>query len=308
MDEASVEKIIMDISDIAFALIEAANGKWMNFSDASIIRAACWSTFRPFIHKLYEEKKTHDFENNPTFMDLFDVLQKRQAEDYLIDSLMKTLQEIKTPDNDVLAGRISNYLEECRNGSLKIICEIEDILSALKGYCHKTNIPEKQLIQISWQRSLARFWKVSYAVCSHFAKIHALANFYKTKNKLWVYASCADTIYSSDNSCAINELTELKRACISSENIFTAQVVEIEDIRKCGKGRAVFDYATFHLLLRPTVKDKEFLLENLKLPDLAVDSLADMQYGIILYKGNAVSLNLASGIKSINGSKEAFNL
>lgn len=248
----SKSDLVYESCDKATAIMEELCNRDLKIDETYAVRRATETVMQPFIHKLIEEGRNYDPENNPTFMDVLNKLKemcKDKSNIALAEAVRSTIEKKKTPENSRLGEKIEAVLKD---GIYSYDCQ--DMLFALDKYGdwldrifgHKTDIPDSRAITLVWEYGIpTKMQRACYAACINYVwnriRLNRM-NYIKkhTDKRLWAYFDDADFIFSDRCSKYMQEsLMHLVKRCRPYGGIVTLSAFSFCDVLKTETGQAV---------------------------------------------------------------------
>lgn len=244
-------ELVCESCDKAIAITEGLCNRELKVNEINAVYHATETVMQPFIHKLIEEGKNYDPENNPTFMDVLNKLRERYKDKSniaLAEAVRNTIEKERTPENSQLGEKIETVL---KNGIYSYDCQ--DMLSALDKYGnwleslfgHKTDIPDSRAITLVWETSVpTKMQRACYAACINYVwnRIH-LNRMNCEKNhidkRIWAYFDDADFVFNKCDKYVRENLMHLVKRCRPYGGIVTLSAFSFCDVLRTEEGRAV---------------------------------------------------------------------
>lgn len=247
----SKSDLVYESCDKATAIMEELCNRDLKIDETYAVRRATETVMQPFIHKLIEEGRNYDPENNPTFMDVLNKLKemcKDKSNIALAEAVRSTIEKKKTPENSRLGEKIEAVLKD---GIYSYDCQ--DMLSALDKYGdwldrifgHKTDIPDSKAITLVWEYGIpTKMQRACYAACINYVwnriRLNRM-NYIKkhTDKRLWAYFDDVDFIFSRCSKYIQESLMHLVKRCRPYGGIVTLSAFSFCDVLKTETGQAV---------------------------------------------------------------------
>lgn len=247
----SERDLVYEFCDKATAIMEELCNRDLNFDERYAVRRATETVMQPFVHKLIEEGRNYDPENNPTFMDVLNKLKemcKDKSNIALAEAVRSTIEKKKTPENSRLGEKIEAVL---KNGIYSYNCQ--NMLSALDKYgdwldClfgHRTDIPDSRAITLVWETSIpTKMQKACYAACINYVWNRIRLNRMNCEKnhidkRIWAYFDDADFVFNKCDKYVRENLMHLVRRCRPYGGIVTLSAFSFCDVLKTEAGQAV---------------------------------------------------------------------
>ena len=235
----SEREVVCELIDKAIAIMEELCNRDLKAGEINAVYSATEDVMQPFVHKLIEEGKNYDPENNPTFMDILNKLKERCKDSSniaLAETVRSTIEKKKTPENSRLVEKIEAVLKD---GIYS--CDCQNMLSALDKYGdwldkifgHKTDIPDSRAITLVWESTPTKMQRACYAAC-----INYVWNRIRDK-RLWAYFDDADFVFGRCSKYMQESLMHLVKRCRPYGGIVTLSAFSFCDVLRSEAGRAV---------------------------------------------------------------------
>ena len=245
-------ELVCESCDKTIAIMEGLCNHELKVNEINAVYHAAETVMQPFIHKLIEEGKSYDPENNPTFMDVLNKLKemcKDKSDIALAEAVRSTIEKKRTPENSRLGEKIEAVL---KNGIYSYDCQ--DMLSALDKYGdfeslfgHKTDIPDSRAITLIWEKSVpTKMQKVCYAACINYIWNRIRLNrMNREKNhidkRIWAYFDDTDVVFNKCDKYVRENLMHLVKRCRPYGGIVTLSAFSFCDVLKTEAGQAVIN-------------------------------------------------------------------
>lgn len=244
-------ELVCELCDKATAIMEALCNRDLKANEINAVYSATEDVMQPFVHKLIEEGKNYDPENNPTFMDVMNKLRERckdKSNIALVEAVRSMIEKKRTSENSQLGEKIETVL---RNGiysydyqdMFSYLDKYSDWLDALFG--HKTDIPDNRAITL-WGSTPAKMQKACYAICINYIWNRMRLNrIFCEENhvgkRIWAYFDDVDFIFSGCSKYMQENLMHIVKRCRPYGGIVTLSAFSFCDVLRAETGQAVIN-------------------------------------------------------------------
>ena len=285
-------ELVCELCDKATAIMEALCNRDLKANEINAVYNATEDVMQPFIHKLIEEGKNYDPENNPTFMDVLNKLRehcKDKSNIALVEAVRSTIEKKKTPESSQLGEKIETVL---RNGIYSY--DYQDMLSALDKYVdwldalfgHKTDIPDSRAITLVGECGVpTKMLKACYAVCMNYIWNRMRLNrIFCEENhvgkRIWAYFDDMEFALSNRNSKRSREsLMYLVKRCRTYGGIITLSANFLSEMLNTEEGRATINHVGSFRFLSLSPLDRSKLKELYNFSDEMLEYVKDKPAG-----------------------------
>lgn len=285
-------ELVCELCDKATAIMEALCNRDLKVNEINAVYSATEDVMQPFIHKLIEEGKNYDPENNPTFMDVLNKLRERckdKSNIALVEAVRNTIEKKKTPENSRLGEKIETVL---RNGIYSY--DYQDMLSCLDKYGdwleslfgHKTDIPDSRAITLVWECGVpTKMQRACYAACINYVwnRIRLNRIFCEENHvgkRIWAYFDDTDFALSNRNSKRSREsLMYLVRRCRTYGGIITLSAIFLSEMLNTEEGKAAINHVGSFRFLSLSPLDRSKLKELFGFSDEMLEYVKDKPAG-----------------------------
>ena len=239
--------LVCELCDKAIAIMEELCNRDLKVGEINVVHHATEDVIQPFIHKLIEEGRNYDPENNPTFMDILNKL-REHCEDKsniaLTEAVRSTIEKKKTPENSRLGEKIEAVLNsyDCQD-MLACLDKYGDWLNRIFG--HKTDIPDSRAITLVWECGVStKMQRACYAACINYVWNRIRLNRMNCEKNhvdkcLWSYFDDADFIFNDKSSKYLQEsFMHIIKRCRPYGGIVTLSAFSVCDVLKTEAGQA----------------------------------------------------------------------